>query len=246
VKARDGATLYARLMKPPDFDPSRKYPVIVFIYGGPHEQLVKREWHSYSLMDHLLAQEGFLVWTLDNRGSWGRGHKWESAIYEHLGRRELDDQLAGIDYLKSLPYVDSSRIGIRGWSYGGFMTLYTLTHAPDVFKCGAAGGPVTDWKFYDSIYTERYMRTPEENPEGYKDASPLMAAANLRAKVLLIHGVDDDNVHMQNTLNFIDALVTVGRPFELYLQPGQKHGFGGKTVVTYLNGRLLDFFKKNL
>jgi dipeptidyl-peptidase 4 len=246
VKGRDGATLYARLLKPHDFDPGRKYPVVVFIYGGPHEQLVKHEWHSYSLVDHLFAQEGFLVWTLDNRGSWGRGHKWESSIFEHLGQHELEDQLAGIDYLKSLPYVDASRIGIRGWSYGGYMTLYALTHAPDVFKCGAAGGPVTDWKFYDSIYTERYMRKPEENPEGYKDASPLQAAANLRGKVLLIHGADDDNVHMQNTFNFIDALIMAGHPFELYIQPGQKHGFNGQAVITYLNGRLLDFFKRNL
>ena len=246
LKARDGETLYARLTKPPDFNPAKKYPVVVYVYGGPHVQMVKDEWSSDRLLDWIFAQEGFLVWTLDNHGSWGRGHKWESVIFEHMGRRELEDQLTGIDYLKSLPYVDASRIGIRGWSYGGFMTLYSLTHAPDVFKCGAAGGPVTDWKFYDSIYTERYMRTPVENPEGYRDSSPLEAADNLRAKVLLIHGADDDNVHMQNTMNFINALVDDGKPFELYIQPGQKHGFAGLAVTDYLNRRLLDFFRRNL
>jgi dipeptidyl-peptidase 4 len=246
VKAPDGATLYARLLKPANFNPAQRYPVVVYVYGGPHVQMVKDEWSQSSLLDQLFAQEGFLVWTLDNRGSWGRGHAWESVIFEHMGRHELEDQLAGVNYLKSLPYVDASRIGIRGWSYGGFMTLYALTHAPDVFKCGVAGGPVTAWKFYDSIYTERYMRTPEENPEGYKDSSPLNAAANLRAKVLLIHGAIDDNVHMQNTMNFINALVELGKPFELYIQPGQKHGFRGRTVNTYLDTRYLEFFKKNL
>jgi dipeptidyl-peptidase 4 len=246
VKARDGAKLYAELLKPADFDPNRKYPVIVYVYGGPHVQMVKHEWDKSFLLNQLFAQEGFLVWTLDNRGSWGRGHAWESVIFEHMGRRELEDQRAGIDYLKSLPYVDASRIGIRGWSYGGYMTLYALTHAPEVFKCGAAGGPVTDWKFYDTIYTERYMRTPAENPQGYIDSSPLQAAAKLHTKLLLIHGADDDNVHMQNTMNFIQALVDAGKPFELYIQPGQKHGFAGETVTRYLNQRMLDFFKQNL
>lgn len=246
VKARDGSTMYARLLKPPGFDPTKKYPVIVYVYGGPHEQLVKRAWRASSLLDQAFAEEGFLVWTLDNRGSWGRGHKWESAVFERLGRTELEDQLAGMDYLKSLPYVDSSRLGIWGWSYGGYMTLYALTHAPAVFKCGAAGGPVADWKFYDSIYTERYMRTPTENREGYEESSPLAAAAALGARVLLIHGADDDNVHLQNTMNFVDALVMAGRSFELYVQPGQKHGFSGQAVNAYLYARLLDFFKRNL
>ncbi len=246
VKARDGATLYARLTKPPDFDPGKKYPVVIYVYGGPHVQMVKDEWTSSSLLDDLFAQEGFLVWTLDNRGSAGRGHAWESAVFKDLGRRELEDQLDGVAYLKSLPYVDGNRLGIRGWSFGGYMTLYALTHAPGVFKCGAAGGPVTDWKFYDSIYTERYMRTPKENPLGYEQSSPLQAAGKLRGNVLLIHGADDDNVHMQNTMNFVNALVKAKHSFELYIQPGQKHGFAGDTVVTYLDQRLLDFFKKNM
>ncbi len=142
--------------------------------------------------------------------------------------------------------ADPRRLGIMGGSYGGYMTLYTLTHAPDEFKCGAAGAPVTDWKFYDSIYTERYMRTPEENPEGYKAASPLEAADMLKAKLLLIHGTDDDNVHMQNSINFLAALIKARRPFELYIQPEQKHGFTGDAVRTFLVGRLLEFFQKNL
>jgi len=246
IKARDGATLYARLVKPASFDPKKRYPVIVYVYGGPHEQVVTNRWGVTSSLDHLFAQEGFLVWSLDNRGSSGRGHAWESTIFENMGRQELEDQLDGVAYLKSLSYVDASRLGIWGWSYGGYMTLYTLTHAPDLFKCGAAGGPVTDWKFYDSIYTERYMRTPQENPNGYKSSSPLEAADKLRARLLLIHGADDDNVHMQNTLNFVEALVQTGRPFELYIQPGQKHGFAGPAVRSYLNERLLNFFKENL
>ena len=168
LKASDGATLYAQLLKPASFDPARKYPVIVDVHGGPHIQLVQKQWQPNSLYEQLLAQNGFLVWSLDNRGSWGRGHAWESVIFENMGQHELEDQLTGVECLKSLPYVDGSRIGIRGWSYGGYMTLYALTHAPEVFKCGAAGAPVTDWKFYDSIYTERYMRTPSENPAGYK------------------------------------------------------------------------------
>jgi dipeptidyl-peptidase 4 len=246
VKASDGATLYARLVKPPDFDPAKKYPVIVEVYGGPHIQLIQNRWGLTSLGDHLYAEQGFLIWSLDNRGSWGRGHAWESRVFKNLGHYELEDQLRGVAYLKSLPYVDAARIGITGWSYGGFMTLYALTHAPEVFKCGAAGGPVTAWKFYDSIYTERYMRTPEENPEGYKTASPLEAADKLKAKVLLIHGTDDDNVHMQNTMNFVEGLVKARTPFDLYLQPGERHGFGSESARLYLAQRMLEFFKQNL
>jgi len=246
VKAPDGTKLYARLVKPPDFDPHKKYPVIVNVYGGPEVQIVRDEWGVTSLDDQLFAEHGFLLWSLDNRGSWGRGHAWETTIFEHLGRQELSDQLAGVKYLKSLPYVDPGRMGIWGWSYGGYMTLYTLTHAPQVFECGAAGGPVTDWKFYDSIYTERYMRTPEANPEGYRESSPLEAAGNLRAKLLLMHGVDDDNVHLQNTINFIEALVRDGKSYQLYLQPGEKHGFSAYSARLYLVNRLLSFFEDNL
>jgi dipeptidyl-peptidase 4 len=246
IKASDGATLYARLVKPPGFDPQKKYPVIVDVYGGPHVQLIHNSWGVTGPGDQLLSEQGYLIWSLDNRGSWGRGHAWESVIFEHMGQHEIADQLDGVQYLKSLPYVDVSRIGVWGWSYGGYMTLELLTHAPDVFKCGAAGGPVTAWKFYDSIYTERYMRTPEENPGGYHDSSPLNYADKLKAKLLLIHGTDDDNVHMQNTLNFVEALVKARIPFELYLQPGERHGFASKSSRVYLEQRLLAYFKANL
>jgi len=246
VKAPDGTKLYARMVKPPNFDPHKKYPVIVKVYGGPEVQMVTDSWGVTSLNDQLFAEQGYILWILDNRGSWGRGHAWESTIFEHMGRQELRDQLAGVDYLKSLPYVDSSRMGIWGWSYGGYMTLYTLTHAPDVFKCGAAGGPVTDWKFYDSIYTERYMRTAEVNPDGYQESSPLEAAGNLQASLLLMHGVDDDNVHLQNTINFIEALVRDGKSYQFYLQPGEKHGFSAYSARLYLIKRLLKFFDSHL
>ncbi|HLI34189.1 MAG TPA: S9 family peptidase, partial [Terriglobia bacterium] len=246
IKAVDGTTLYARLLRPPNFDPYKKYPVIVYVYGGPHFQIVRNEWGTTSLLDQLLAEHGFLIWSLDNRGSWGRGHAFETVVFKRLGERELQDQLTGVKYLKSLPYIDGSRIGIWGWSYGGYMTLYSLTHAPQVFKCGIAGAPVTDWRFYDSIYTERYMRTPEENPEGYRKSSPVRSASNLRAKLLLIHGVADDNVHLQNTLNFIQALIKARIPYQLYLQPAQKHGFQGETSIGYRNMRIFDFFEKNL
>jgi dipeptidyl-peptidase-4 len=241
-----GARLYGQLAKPADFDPAKKYPVIVYVYGGPHAQVVRDAWPAVSPRHQWLAQEGFLIWSLDNRGSWGRGRAWETAIFKDCGTNELADQLAGLEYLKTLPFVDTNRFGIWGWSYGGYLTLYALTHAPDAFKCGVAGAPVTDWKFYDTIYTERYMRTPKENPTGYKTSSPLVAAGKLKAKLLLIHGTADDNVHMQNTMNFVDALVKVGRPFELQIQPGQKHGFGGATANQFVAEQLVDFFKRNL
>jgi dipeptidyl-peptidase-4 len=246
LKASDGARLLARLVKPADFDPNKKYPVIVRVYGGPGVQIVRNAWGVTSLQDHFLAQRGYLIWSLDNRGSTGRGHAWETVIYQRLGPRELADQLTGVDYLKSLPYVDPARLGIWGWSYGGYLTLYVLTHAPSVFKCGIAGAPVTDWRLYDSIYTERYLRTPAENPNGYRDSSPVNAAEKLRAKLLIIHGTADDNVHPQNTMNFIDALIKAGRPYELHIQPGERHGFGADTAKKFLDERIVDFLERNL
>jgi dipeptidyl-peptidase-4 len=246
VTAEDGAKLMARLVKPPDFDPAKKYPVVVLVYGGPHAQVVHDAWGATSLFDHYLASKGFLIWSLDNRGSWGRGHAWEAAIFKETGKRELADQLAGVRYLKSLAFVDPARIGIWGWSYGGYMTLYALTNAPDVWKCGVAGAPVTHWKFYDTIYTERYMRTPKDNPAGYEASAPLSRARDLKAKLLLIHGTADDNVHMQNTLAFVDALTKAGKPYQLEVQPGQKHGFRGRESVNFRNAAIAKFFEENL
>jgi dipeptidyl-peptidase-4 len=246
VSAEDGAKLIARLVKPAGFDPSKKYPVIVYVYGGPHAQVVRDSWGATSLFDQYMASKGFLVWSLDNRGSWGRGHAWEAALFRETGKRELSDQLAGVRYLKSLPYVDPGRIGIWGWSYGGYMTLYCLTNAPEAFKAGVAGAPVTHWKFYDTIYTERYMGTPKENPKGYEASAPLTKAKDVRAKLLLIHGTADDNVHMQNTLAFVDALTKAGRPYQLEIQPGQKHGFRGKESLNFRNATIAKFFEDNL
>jgi dipeptidyl-peptidase 4 len=246
LPADDGARLEARLVKPAGFDASKEYPVIVYVYGGPHSQVVRDAWGATTLLDHLLASRGFLVWSLDNRGSSGRGHAWESALFRDMGSRELADQLAGVRYLKGLPFVDGTRIGIWGWSYGGYMTLFSLTRAPDVWKCGIAGAPVTHWKFYDSIYTERYMGTPRENPEGYERSAPLSKAKDLAAPLLLIHGGSDDNVHLQNTVAFIDALVRAGKPHELQVQPRQKHGFRTAESLNFRNRAIVRFFEANL
>jgi dipeptidyl-peptidase-4 len=246
LPADDGMRLEGRLVKPADFDPSRKYPVIVYVYGGPHSQVVRDSWGATSLFDHYLASRGFLVWSVDNRGSWGRGHAWEAAIFRSTGKRELADQLAGVRYLKSLPYVDPERIGIWGWSYGGYMTLFALTNAPEVWKCGVAGAPVTHWKFYDTIYTERYMRTPQENPEGYEESAPLSRAKELRAPLLLLHGTNDDNVHMQNTVAFIDPLIKAGKRYELQLLPRQKHGIRGAAATNFRNATIARFLEENL
>jgi dipeptidyl-peptidase-4 len=245
LRAEDGSRLCARLTKPADFDPAKRYPVIVYVYGGPHAQLVRNEFPRLSAMQ-VLASHGYLVWTLDNRGSWGRGHTFESPIFKDMGRVELVDQLEGVRYLRSLPYVDSTRIGITGWSYGGYMTLYAMTHAPEVWKCGVAGAPVTDWKLYDSIYTERYMRTPRENPEGYGTSSPLVSVTKIKSPLLLIHGTSDDNVHMYNTINFVSGLVKAGIPYELQIGPGQRHGFRGKTTEDARDQAIVAFFEKNL
>ncbi len=246
TKAKDGTTLYGALVKPADFDPQKKYPVIVSVYGGPHVQTVTNSWNEVSPFEHLLASHGFLVWALDNRGSTARGTAFESAIFHDLGRVELEDQLAGVDYLKSLPYVDGSRIGISGWSYGGYMTLYAVTHAPDVFRAAAAGAPVSDWRQYDSIYTERYMGTPEANPKGYESSSPLSQAARLKAELLLLHGTADDNVHLANTMAFVAALIKTGRPYALDLHPRQLHGFKAKEDRIARDRAILEHFEHTL
>jgi dipeptidyl-peptidase-4 len=208
--------------------------------------MVTKTWAGGDALEQLLAAEGMLVWRLDNRGSWGRGHAFEAAVDRNMGALELADQLVGVDYLRSLPYVDSQRIGIHGWSYGGYLTLYALTRAPEVWACGAAGAPVTEWRLYDSVYTERYMGTPEENPEGYRAGSILEQAGELRAPLLLAHGTDDDNVHLQHTLRLLEALSRHRKPYELLLQPGQKHGFKGEAARLYLHERLVAFFRRYL
>ena len=239
VNAHDGADLYAQLVKPENFDPGRKYPVVVHWYGGPGLQMVSNRYGTTNIFniierDVLYTQAGFLVWRLDNRGSFGRGHAFETPIFGQLGPAALDDQLAGIEYLKSLPYVNADRIGTDGKSFGGYMTLYALLFAPDVFRCGVAGAPPTDWSYYDTIYTERYMRTPDTNADGYSATNLVAVAGQIQARPLLIHGLADTNVHLQNTVNFIQALEAADKPFDFVPLPNVTHSFRGDGLVAAL------------
>ncbi len=225
VPADDGTPLNAMLLTPPNFDPHHRYPVVIYTYGGPHAQVVRNGWgRSTYLFHQWLAEHGFIVFALDNRGSFARGREFEGAVDHRLGSSQLPDQLAGVRWLKEQSYVDPDHIGIWGWSYGGYFTCYALTHAPGVFAAGVAVAPVTDWKLYDSTYTERYMGTPEENPEGYKDGSVLEKVQALEDPLLVIHGTGDDNVHFQNTLQLANAAWKAGKRFNLMLFPNLKHG----------------------
>jgi dipeptidyl-peptidase-4 len=244
VKAADGALLYARLIKPAGFTPGKKYPVVVNVYGGPGVQTIHDAWPSLGL-DQVLAHRGFVVWQLDGRGSLGRGHRFESVIFRNMGEHELDDQKQGVQYLVSLGFVDSSRMGIFGWSYGGYMTLYTLTHAPGLFRAGISGAPVTHWRNYDTIYTERYMGLPEENSAAYDKASALTKAADLSGKLLLVHNLEDDNVHFQNTVQMMDALERAGKPFQMMLYSQKAHGVTG-ALRKHLYETLTAFFETSL
>jgi dipeptidyl-peptidase-4 len=240
IKSADGQEMYARMIKPANFSPERRYPVLVAVYGGPHAQSVRNAWTGASF-DQVMANKGYLVWQVDNRGSFGRGHTWESAVYRNLGAIELADQKAGIEYLKTLPYANTSRMGIYGWSYGGYMTLYSLTNAPGLFKAGAAGAPVTTWRNYDSIYTERYMGLPSENEKGYISSSPVTHAGDLTAKLLILHNVEDDNVHFQNTMQMAEALETADKQFRMVIYPQKAHGVSGP-LRRHLNETMADFF----
>jgi dipeptidyl-peptidase-4 len=246
VKTRDGFVMEAMMIKPPDFDPSKKYPVMSFTYGGPHAPQVRNAWGSTTYMWHqLLAQKGYIIWVCDNRTASGKGLESTWPVYKNFGELELRDIEDGLAWLKSQPYVDGSRIGIWGWSYGGFMTSYALTHSQS-FKIGIAGGSVTDWRDYDSIYTERYMGTPQNNPEGYKKSSPVNAAKNLHGKLLLIHGAIDDNVHMQNTMQFVYELQKAGKQFDLMLYPKQRHGVTDPLLLKHMRQMMTEFILKNL
>ncbi len=243
-RTSDGTQLFARMIKPQHFNPKKQYPVICMVYGGPHAQTVTNAWAGID-WDQALAHKGFIVWQVDNRGSAGRGHLWEAQVYHNLGALELEDQKAGIDYLKTLHFADTARIGLYGWSYGGYMTLYALTHAPDLFRAGVAGAPVTSWRNYDTIYTERYMGLPSENAEGYAKSSPVNSAGALKAKLLIIHNMEDDNVHFQNTLQMADALEKANRKFQMLIYPQKAHGVTGP-VRRHLLESITEFFEQNL
>lgn len=247
VRSHDGIQLNAFMIKPPDFDPARKYPVLVYTYGGPHAQVVLNAWTGPTFLWHqLMAQKGYIIWALDNRGSAGRGHLFEEPIHFRLGAQELSDQRDGLTYLKSLPYVDGSRIGIWGWSYGGHMTLHAMLDDPQDFKAGFAGGPVTDWHFYDTIYTERYLGLPQKNEESYEESSPIKNAGQLKGKLLIAHGTGDDNVHFANTLSLLNELIEDGKYVEVMPFPGRGHGVSDAPARKLLMERVTQFFLDNL
>jgi dipeptidyl-peptidase-4 len=250
VKAHDGVELHAQIVKPEGFDPSRRYPVVVHWYGGPTLQMVSNRYGATNLFnqierDTLYTQAGFIVWRLDNRGSFGRGHAFETPIFGELGKAALDDQLAGIEYLRTLPYIDASRIGSDGKSFGGYMTLYALINAPEVFAAGVAGSAPTDWRYYDTIYTERYMRTPSQNPEGYAATDLIAAVDRMMVRPLIIHGLADTNVHLQNSINFIQALEAADKPFEFLPLPNLGHGYTGDGLVAALSASV-DYFTRTI
>ncbi len=245
VTNRDGFEMEALMIKPPDFDPSRRYPVYQHIYGGPHVQRVRNAWSRETLYWQLLAQRGIIVWVLDNSTASGKGAVSTWPVYQRFGELELRDQEDGIDWLVGQGYVDPDRIGIEGWSYGGFMVSYALTHSRR-WTMGIAGGSVTDWRDYDTIYTERYMRMPQHNPDGYRRSSPRFDAADLHGALLLVHGSMDENVHMQNTLQFALALQQAGKPFDMMIYPQSRHRLGGPDLELHRREKMLAFVLEHL
>ena len=247
VKARDGVSLNCFLIKPPNFDPAKKYPVIVYTYGGPHAQVVVNAWTGSSLLWHeMMAQKGYVIFALDNRGSAGRGHVFEEPIHDHFGGPELSDQRDGVAWLQKQPWVDANRIGIWGWSYGGHMTLHAMFEASDLFKVGFAGGPVTDWHYYDTIYTERYMGLPQQHEAEYKQSSPVSHVDGFKGKLLIAQGTGDDNVHYSNTLSVINDLISRGIYVEVIAAPGRGHGVSDPPARKIVFTRVTQFFLDNL
>jgi dipeptidyl-peptidase-4 len=247
VPAKDGVALNCFMIKPPQFDPTKKYPVIVYTYGGPHAQVVMNAWMGPTMLWHqMMAQKGYVIFALDNRGSSGRGHVFEAPIHYRFGIDALSDQRDGLAWLKKQPWVDGKRIGIWGWSFGGFMTTSAMLEAPDDFKVGFAGGPVTDWHFYDSIYTERYMGLPKDHEEDYKKCSPVTYSAGLKGKLLIAHGTGDDNVHYSNTLALVDDLIREGKYVEVVAAPGRGHGVSDPPARKIVWERVTQFFLNNL
>jgi dipeptidyl-peptidase-4 len=238
--------LYCRMITPPNFDSTKKYPVIVYVYGGPHAQLITDSWMGGAgFYLNYLAQQGFIIFTLDNRGSANRGRDFEQAIFRNAGTVEIQDQMFGVNYLKSLPYVDADRIGVDGWSYGGFMTVSLKLRNPGVFKVAVAGGPVIDWKYYEVMYGERYMDTPQTNPEGYEKASTLNYVDNLEGKLMIIHGTMDPTVVWQQSLQFLQTAIKKGKQMDYFVYPGHGHNVGGKDRA-HLYTKITEYFKENL
>ena len=246
LEAEDGQTLYTRLIKPYNFDESKKYPVVIYVYGGPHAQMITDSWTAGAgIFLHYLSQEGFIVFTLDNRGSADRGEAFEQVIHRQCGQAEMRDQKVGIDYLKSLPYVDADRIGTDGWSYGGFMSTNMKIHYPEDVKVSTAGGPVMDWKYYEVMYGERYMDTPEENPEGYELTSLENKADKLEGKLMIIHCTTDPVVLWQHSLVFVQNCIENGKQLDYFVYPGHDHNVYGPDRA-HLITKITEYFKANL
>ena len=247
ILAADGqTTLYWRMVKPMDFDASKKYPTVVYVYGGPHAHNVEASWHWGSRSwETYMAQKGYILFILDNRGSEDRGRDFEQVTFRHLGQEEMKDQMQGVAYLKSLPYVDADRLGVHGWSFGGFMTTSLMTTYPDAFKVGVAGGPVIDWKWYEVMYGERYMDTPEQNPEGYEQTSCINKAKNLKGKLQIIIGMNDPTCVPQHSLQFLNACAEAGTQPDFFVYPGEGHNMAGHKSV-HLHERITQYFEDYL
>lgn len=242
LKADDGTDLYGKLIYPTNFDSSKKYPVIVYLYNGPHAQLITNRFPATGNLwyDHL-AEKGYVVFTMDGRGSANRGLKFEQAIHGNVATTEMNDQMKGVNFLKTLPFVDSERMGIHGWSYGGFMTTSFMLRKPDVFKVGVAGGPVLDWTQYEIMYTERYMESPQDNPEGFKNTNLINRVKDLKGKLLMIHGAQDNVVVWQHSIDFIREAVKNGVQMDYFVYPGHEHNVRGKDRV-HLMQKITDYF----
>ncbi|MEY2705103.1 MAG: hypothetical protein RL407_1165 [Bacteroidota bacterium] len=243
----DGTTLNGYLIKPADFDPNKKYPVLMYVYGGPGSQNVLNSWGgSRDFWHQHLAAEGYLVASIDNRGTGARGRDFKHATYANLGKLETIDQIEGAKYLAKMPFVDPSRIGIWGWSYGGYMSSLSLMIGHEIFKTAIAVAPVTTWRYYDTIYTERYLQTPQLNPAGYDDNSPITHVNKLKGNFLLIHGTGDDNVHFQNAVDLVNALIAANKQFESFYYPNRNHGISGGNTTWHLYTQMTDFLKRKL
>lgn len=246
-KNEEGTELNGWIIKPQDFEEGKKYPVLMFVYGGPGSQTVKNQYDGFNHFYYQsLANQGYIIVSVDNRGTGARGRDFRTVTYKQLGKFEIEDQISGAKYLGTLPYVDKKRIGIWGWSYGGYMSSLGITKGADVFTMAIAVAPVTNWRFYDSIYTERYMDTPQNNGNGYDDNSPINHVGKLEGKYLLIHGSADDNVHVQNTMRMISTLVDADKQFDLFIYPDKNHGIYGGNTRYHLYKMMNDFILKNL
>ncbi|MRX27396.1 S9 family peptidase [Kangiella sp. HZ709] len=247
IKAEDGQEMQYRIYKPVPFNANKKYPVIVDVYGGPHAQRVRNTWGARNTYwHHLMASKGFVVFSLDNRGSWNRGKKFEDPIYRKLGNIELVDQVKGVEYLTSLPYVDKDKIGMFGWSYGGYMTIMAMFKNPEIFKVGVSVAPVTDWYLYDTHYTERYLDHPKNNKEGYEASNVFPYLEGLQGNLMVIHGMADDNVLFTNSTKLYKALQDANKPFDQMNYPGSKHSIWGKKTRTHVFNTITDYFEKHL